>query len=325
MITLEELKQKYPVKDVAPYGSCIIVPGSEFNPDWEAELDDQGVKVFMTSLDQRPVTLVQVKKQVGVATLKGSDETAVLGSELWSSGDEQRLLKRMSEISGSLAEKISIVTLEFPCRTPIAVKKKYAKLRHAVKAVTPSQAQRTSSKTRVMFDPESRWTDSDKELLAKLWNQKLKVRKIMLKFPKRSQASIKMALSRLREEGVIQGRWKQSEKRKAEKEPKGPLGFEPSSTPVHMPTFTPVRNAPEDLVVQVQKLVETLGTLTDVVDKLSCNAVMHALEIREVKGKDDFKIPLGLWTAYSRALLSDDKKYRDVFRDKVRKLLEASA
>jgi hypothetical protein len=285
MISIEELKQKYgPAVDVAPYGSCIIVPGSEFNPDWEAELGDQGIKVFLTSLNQRPVTLVQVKKQVGVATPKRGDTVQST---------------------------------------------------HAVKDVTPSQAQRTSSKTRVMFDPESRWTDSDKQLLAKLWNQKLKVLEIIPKFPKRSEASIRMELARLIKDGVILGRWKKGGKRdfkrlkrpiqKAEKELKGPEGLEPASlkrTP-DLKIDTPVRNAPEDPAFQ--KLVETVGALTDVVDKVSCNAVMHALEIRELKGKDDFKIPLGLWTAYSSALLSDDKKYRDVFRDKVRKLLEASS
>jgi hypothetical protein len=257
---LEELKQKYPVKDVAPYGSCIVVPGSEFNPDWEADLEDQGISIVETDFGDpnMPVTLVQVKKQVGVMTPSG---------ELWSSDEEKRLLKRMNEISGSLAEKISMVTLEFPGRTPIAVKKKYEKLRHAVKAVTPSQAQRTSSKTRVMFDPESRWTDSEKDLLAKLWNQKLKVLEIMPKFPNRSEASIRMELARLIKDGVIRGRWKKGGKRDWKRLERPPQKTEkptekkkeevrlkvasdtPSSIPEHTPTSaqkdTPVRNAPE--------------------------------------------------------------------------------
>jgi len=110
VITVEELKQKYgPAVDVAPYGSCIIVPGSEFNPDWEAELADQGVKVFLASLDQRPVTLVQVKKPVGVATLKGSEENKLKGpdrvvhirekrsyashGQLWSTEEDALLVK----------------------------------------------------------------------------------------------------------------------------------------------------------------------------------------------------------------------------------------
>ena len=43
-ITIEELKQKFPIKNVHPYGECIIVPGAEFDPDWDQELLDQGVE-----------------------------------------------------------------------------------------------------------------------------------------------------------------------------------------------------------------------------------------------------------------------------------------
>jgi hypothetical protein len=61
MITVESLKAKFPVKDVAPYGSCIVVPGAEFDPDWEAELDEQGYKCHMTDIYGKPVTLVKLK------------------------------------------------------------------------------------------------------------------------------------------------------------------------------------------------------------------------------------------------------------------------
>jgi hypothetical protein len=29
MKTVEELKKQFPVKDVAPYGSCIVIPGDK--------------------------------------------------------------------------------------------------------------------------------------------------------------------------------------------------------------------------------------------------------------------------------------------------------
>jgi hypothetical protein len=60
-ITIKELKQKFPVKNVRPYGECIIVPGAEFDPDWEAELDEQGYKCHMTDIYGKPVTLVKLK------------------------------------------------------------------------------------------------------------------------------------------------------------------------------------------------------------------------------------------------------------------------
>jgi hypothetical protein len=60
-MTVEELKKRFPVKDVAPYGSCIVVPGAEFDPDWETELDEQGYKCHMTDIYGKPVTLVKLK------------------------------------------------------------------------------------------------------------------------------------------------------------------------------------------------------------------------------------------------------------------------
>jgi len=65
MITVEELKAKFAVRDVAPYGSCIVVPGAEFDPDWEVFLGDQGYKCFFIDLNQKPVTLVKLPKDVG--------------------------------------------------------------------------------------------------------------------------------------------------------------------------------------------------------------------------------------------------------------------
>jgi hypothetical protein len=65
VITFEELAQKYPVQSVAPYGACVVVPGVEFDPDWEVYLGDHGCRVIMTDLDGRPVTLVQRKSAGG--------------------------------------------------------------------------------------------------------------------------------------------------------------------------------------------------------------------------------------------------------------------
>lgn len=72
MKLLEDLKQKYPIQEVAPYGTCIVVPGAEFDPDNEANLFDQGYKCFDTSIDGKPVTLVRLVKAE-----KGSGEKTV--------------------------------------------------------------------------------------------------------------------------------------------------------------------------------------------------------------------------------------------------------
>jgi hypothetical protein len=66
MITVEELKKQFPVKDIAPYGKCIIVSGDEFDPDWEAELDEQGYSIIETDFGDpsKPVTLVKLKSRM---------------------------------------------------------------------------------------------------------------------------------------------------------------------------------------------------------------------------------------------------------------------
>ncbi|MEM1581170.1 MAG: hypothetical protein QXK89_01480 [Candidatus Bathyarchaeia archaeon] len=42
----EELYSKYPVEDVPPLGSCLIIPAGEFRREWEARLKSEGCKVY---------------------------------------------------------------------------------------------------------------------------------------------------------------------------------------------------------------------------------------------------------------------------------------
>lgn len=72
------------------------------------------------------------------------------------------------------------------------------------------------------------------------------------------------------------------------------------------------------------KITETLDMVVNVVDKMGCTLMMHALEMREIKAKDGFKIPGGLWVAYANALTEEDAIYSKIFRDKVQKLLEVA-
>lgn len=62
MITVEELQQRFAVRTVPPYGECVVVPGAEFDPDWEVYLGDQGYSCRFTDFDKRPVVLVHVKQ-----------------------------------------------------------------------------------------------------------------------------------------------------------------------------------------------------------------------------------------------------------------------
>jgi hypothetical protein len=63
MVTLDELKVVFgePMQ-MAPWGLCVVVPGDKFDPDWEAELGDQGVNCHFGDLDQHAVVFVPVSK-----------------------------------------------------------------------------------------------------------------------------------------------------------------------------------------------------------------------------------------------------------------------
>jgi hypothetical protein len=60
-MNIEELKTKFPTKTFSLHGECIVIPGTEFDPDWEDPLEEKGYKCIMTDLDGKPVTLVHLK------------------------------------------------------------------------------------------------------------------------------------------------------------------------------------------------------------------------------------------------------------------------
>lgn len=64
-ITLADLREKgYPVLEVKDLGVCFVVPGAEFDPDWDVYLGDLGYRCHETILDGHPVTLIQLKRAV---------------------------------------------------------------------------------------------------------------------------------------------------------------------------------------------------------------------------------------------------------------------
>ena len=64
-VTIEWLTEKFgPAVPVALFGECLVIPGSDFNPDWEADLGDQGYRCHFGSYENRAVTFVPTKKAV---------------------------------------------------------------------------------------------------------------------------------------------------------------------------------------------------------------------------------------------------------------------
>ncbi len=69
MVSIEELKQKFvneknPIHKDWLKGESIVILGTDFNPDWESELAEQGYRIHNTSLNGKAVTLVYLKKAV---------------------------------------------------------------------------------------------------------------------------------------------------------------------------------------------------------------------------------------------------------------------
>lgn len=136
---LEDLKLKFPMKDVSPYGECIVVPGVDFDPDLEVELGDQGYNCINTDIGGKAVTLVQLKKsvveeaeKVVYVPPKGPPKPVPLGSAMlnpekrWTEEDDARLIK-LWNLEPKLI--ISEIAGKFPKRTLSAVANELERLK----------------------------------------------------------------------------------------------------------------------------------------------------------------------------------------------------
>lgn len=140
MVSFEELSQKYPTHNVPPYGMCVVVPGDEFDPDWEALLED--CSCHFTDFEGKSVTLVQQahkNKGEGVvyvppkpvaasAEAKGKKQTLIPGarsspSQKWRPEEDKVLVKLWNE--RVLIEKM---TPSFPGRTEAAIRLRIQRL-----------------------------------------------------------------------------------------------------------------------------------------------------------------------------------------------------
>lgn len=177
MISIDELKQRFgPSLNVAPYGECLVIQGDKFNPDWEADLGDQGFTCHFGDLDGHVVTFVQLKK----------------------------LLRKRRKNEGAASpevEKVASVAVEEQVEKPTSARE-----------ILQGRAGGGNMWTKL-------WTLDEDNLLVELWNKtpRLTVNAIaaefLIKFPKRTQGSVRNRLTGLQNEGRIQPRWKLKAKR----------------------------------------------------------------------------------------------------------------
>ena len=172
-VTVEDLKTKFVVAKVAPYGEVIMVPGGDFDPDWEAMLEEEGFGCVFTEINGEKFTLVKLEKEE-----EGGEEAAaeprpevrrrrgILPGKkrnLWSDADEERLLKRIEELPGTIEENGAQLLPEFPGRTATGLLKKYEKLHRLEK----HRAKSGKTLTKKLLDEQvQRVRDAKKQVLA---------------------------------------------------------------------------------------------------------------------------------------------------------------
>ena len=234
---IEELKSRFPdVKNVAPYGSCLVVPGAEFDPDWEAQLADQGFMCHEAVLDRKPVTLVKLAKNGGDGEKVVYEPPAKRGQGIkvtksftqWTEKEDERLLLLWPKTPGSVLEKCEKLTIEFPGRTAKAIALYYPKAVRKQKKGEKSHESPRAEQSRESVGPElsetsSRkdWTGEDDKLLAEKWKEgNLSVREIFKQyFPSRSKGSVAMRVFGLQKKGLIQKKQLKGGRPKGKKQP----------------------------------------------------------------------------------------------------------
>jgi hypothetical protein len=97
-ISVELLRAKFPVEKFTLYGECIVVPGIEFDPDWEVILVDQGYKCVNTDVDGVQVTLVRLKKPAA------EGEKVVFKPPAGSSREQGRFVRKGLVTAASVGE-----------------------------------------------------------------------------------------------------------------------------------------------------------------------------------------------------------------------------
>jgi hypothetical protein len=166
------------------------------------------------------------------------------------------------------------------------------------------------------------WTKEDEARLLKRLSELTgpiyqKCAKIVSEFPGRTVKALELKQKKLKRTS-----------KKTQKEKVAPKLEDKPSTPVHIPPSTSVTDpyVPKilnKLTNDVDGILDILNEQNKIMDKLSCHVLMQALQLKEQKG--EIKIPPGLWAHYANALLEDEKRFCDVFREKVKNLLEASS
>lgn len=116
-MTVEELRLKWPVREVSVYGNCIVIPDSRFKREWEADLRAEGASVLYQALPGGTCALVRLKSR----QLEPTEPTVVYqlkkkggGTfQRWTCEENVRFMKRMQELKGTISHRCNVLAREF--------------------------------------------------------------------------------------------------------------------------------------------------------------------------------------------------------------------
>jgi len=281
MVTFEELKAKYPVREVPPHGNCLVVPEREFLDGWESELKAQGIAVLYQFLPGGPCVVLKVKDQKldvdeprTVYEPKRPDEPRQAYSPLegaWKPEEDEFIISLYN--TGLKYEGIFEKTYQkFPNRTPNAVLNRIQHLQRSGKIPFRMKNKRRTKQPR-LEEPEreesrvhKKWSPDEITGLKELWNQGLTLSKIAAKFPGRSQHSVDLHLGVMKRQGVIKPRV---------------LGFRAPGARVQIPATQEAEKAPAAAVPTDVCTDESTETRVEE-EKSEQEAVLLLREIRDL-------------------------------------------
>jgi hypothetical protein len=125
-VSIDALSERLgPPMSVDPWGECLIIQGTEFNPDWESQLSKLGFKCHCGTLDNYAVTFVQLKRFIGTGYHKGPH---------WTPEEEKLLVEVINDtIYGkNRPVEIAIKQSKFADRTVSACIQRYEKIRRKI-------------------------------------------------------------------------------------------------------------------------------------------------------------------------------------------------
>jgi len=186
MMSVEELRKQFPVRQVTFYGECIVVPGTKFDPDWEAVLGDAGYNCINTDFEGKAVTLVRLRKPNAAGELPATKTVF----EAPAPSQSNNVTKLQSDHK---------ITTE-PPREQAGIQREFK---------GKNWLQEECTVPRFLRPSEPDWTPEENEKLIALWSQTLKLKKneIAAHFPDRTLIAVIQRLNRLRKKGTIKGRW----------------------------------------------------------------------------------------------------------------------